>query len=266
MREAIYIYDVDKVGEEAPLKEEIIIASLKGGTKEPKDITSPEKAEGVAYNKEPRTNVSNVFIHPRDLGSRVPFPKTEAREKSIETYLNLSDEDIDITNLEVGGMPSSYYKKLLEELKQSYYEEIGKRLEALPRRYPQHIEELVDELPYEDFVRLTYRALEKHGKTPIDLAYDLLSEMARELYQIAINKYLAEREDFRINFEDKENLPAQLRKLRKSLKIGERKLSRYSSLSRGYISQIETHKYNPSITSLLQYLHGLKRIISERLY
>ena len=240
MREAIY---VDKVGEEAPLKEEIIIASLKEGTKEPKDIKSLEKAEGVVYKEAHITAskvLTDVFSRPIDLHPRVPLPSPQGT-----TDLNLSD----IYTYKRIKMLESYYEK------QVY-------LEAFPKRthqYIEELEELVKELPYEDFVSLTYRSLERYGKTPIDLTYDLLNEMARELYKHATNEHPAEPVSFTLNFENKEILGEQLKKLRTSLKIGMRELSRHSSISQGYISQIEAYKYDPTIISLSEYLLGLKR-------
>lgn len=173
-------------------------------------------------------------------------------------------------------------KRRSEEIKsedlESIYQEIISQLDTLgivieeglehrkrrPReRYLEGLQEQLESLPYayEDFVKLTYKALEKkYGKSPIDLTYDLLNEMARELYEVA-NVHPKE---VNLSFDDAKRLGEQLRRLRTSYNISQNELSIYSSLARPLISYFETGDRLPNLRHILAYLSGLRRCVSER--
>lgn len=146
------------------------------------------------------------------------------------------------------------------------WQRLGEEIE--PSERVRHVREGLDtekleELPYQDFVGVVHRSLDGYDRTPIDLGYDLLTEMARRLYESAPNVDPEKTTAFRLDFSNRKKLGRQLRNLREDLGIGLRELSRACSYSSGYLSEIEQEypgrKFTPTLPTIYRYLLGLKR-------
>ncbi|MEM7826630.1 MAG: helix-turn-helix transcriptional regulator [Candidatus Aenigmatarchaeota archaeon] len=142
-------------------------------------------------------------------------------------------------------------------------EEAKKDLGLMPKEFESQ------KLPYEDLVSFIYRSLERHGKTPIDLTYDLLNEMAKELYEASPNVDREEARDFRLDFNDRDVLGRQLRDLRCRYGVGLRELARFAEYHPSYIEDVEIlgkrrQRFTPALKSLSRYLIGLKKAVESK--
>jgi hypothetical protein len=223
---------------------------------------SLKKAEGIPY-KELKFDQPGL-LYQTGLFGRPLQGSGVLIDKDIENYLNFSEISTD------RALPYDEVINLLQRPRHKEQEKLS--LEAFFRRTPQYsieeLEELVDKLPYEDFVSLTYRSLERRGKTPIDLTYDLLNEMARELYEAAPNVDPEEVANFELDFNDRGTLGRQLRQLRKDLGIGLRELARAGSFSPGHVSQIERVypglEWTLTPPTIYKYLLGIRRACDSK--
>jgi DNA-binding XRE family transcriptional regulator len=207
---------------------------------------SLKKAEGIPY-KELKFDQPGL-LYQTGLFGRPLQGSGVLIDKDIENYLNFSEISTD------RALPYDEVINLLQRPRHKEQEKLS--LEAFFRRTPQYsieeLEELVDKLPYEDFVSLTYRSLERRGKTPIDLTYDLLNEMARELYESALSATKNRKFDFR------ERPGEEIRVLRQHLGISQRQLARALNFSSSTpLRDVENEKYTPTLKKIYEFLEAL---------
>jgi DNA-binding XRE family transcriptional regulator len=187
--------------------------------------------------------------YPSSFGPSYP---TDVPHQLLSRPGSLIDSDIGTKDLKTFN--AKINAEVIEILESSYEDQ--EDLEAFFRRTPQYsieeLEELVDKLPYEDFVSLTYRSLERRGKTPIDLTYDLLNEMARELYESALSATKNRKFDFR------ERPGEEIRVLRQHLGISQRQLARALNFSSSTpLRDVENEKYTPTLKKIYEFLEAL---------
>jgi len=108
---------------------------------------------------------------------------------------------------------------------------------------------------YEEFVTFVYESLDQYGKTPIELTYDLLNKMARELYRSVPT---SPNEDRKFDFQERPG--EQIRALREHLGIGQRELERALGISHRPVSDIERGKYTPSLKKVCEILEALRTL------
>jgi DNA-binding XRE family transcriptional regulator len=211
-----------------------------------------KEIEGQHKNiKAEKAEVQYKSYYPSSFGPSYP---TDVPHQLLSRPGSLIDSDIGTKDLK--PFNAKINAEVIKILESSYEDQ--EDLEAFFRRTPQYsieeLEELVDKLPYEDFVSLTYRSLERRGKRPIDLAYDLLNEMARELYEAA----LGHQDEIEFHLEDRSRVGRELAGLRRALGIKQIELARVLGIFNPTLSEIEHGKYVPSLIKIHEYLEGLR--------
>lgn len=147
------------------------------------------------------------------------------------------------------GEPESRIKQLYNEL-----DDFVENNEPPDVTFNNYLQHLLRKSEYKPLVRSISRNLKERGKSPVDLGYDLLNDMAEELYRKENGQG-----PIGFDFQDPDEVGKDFRKIRESLGVGQRELARTLQIKNVTLSQLETGKYTPSFPKIYEYLKGIEK-------